>query len=199
MVTNHKDIKRNIYTSHFSPSKRALDVLQKGKILNEHETATDMIMRVVSALAEVENNFGTPVKEIYRLAHEFGFLLDNKYCVMSTPILTNAGRYLEKPLSACTVPPLDLVNDNISKIRRTIFEIHQGGMGTGFSLDKLTDPIVMLRILNKIAIESASSGKEDRPVGNMATLSVYHPKILEFINLKVLADKLKENWKFNIS
>lgn len=187
------------YNSRFSPSERAITTLEKGRILNEGETPGQMIERVVNALTEVEKRFGTSTEEIRMLANEFGALLDEKYCIISTPVLTNAGRYFEKPLSACTVPSIDLVHDNISRIKKAIFEIHQDGMGTGFNLDHLPDPVATLKKLNHIAIESASSGKEDRPVGNMATLPVYHPKILEFINAKVSADNMKEIWKFNIS
>src|SRR3989338_7610598 len=190
---------RKIYTSHFTPSRRAIEVLQKGKILSEGETPIHMIERVVSALTEIESKFGTDPKEIEALAKEFGLLLDEKYCVMSTPVLTNAGRYLEKPLSACTVPSIDLAHDDINHIKNVIVKMHQDGMGTGFSLDGLVDPIATLKKLNHIAVESASSGKEDRLVGNMATLSVYNPKIFEFINSKVSADDMKEDWKFNIS
>lgn len=190
---------RKIYSSSFIPSQHALEVLQKGKILSESETPKHMIERVVSALTEIENNFGTDSKGIQALANEFGLLLDEKYCVMSTPVLTNAGRYFEKPLSACTVPSLDLVNDNLDHIKEVVVKMHQDGMGTGFSLDDLIDPVATLKKLNHIAIESSSSGKEDRPVGNMATLSVYHPRILEFIDAKTSADKIKEDWKFNIS
>lgn len=190
---------KKIYHSTFVPSKHALDVLQRGKILNKGETPSDMIERVVRTITEIESSFGTDPEEIQLLAKEFGLLLDEKYCVMSTPVLTNAGRYFEKPLSACTVPSLDLVHDNIDHIKRVITKMHQDGMGTGFSLDDLIDPVATLRKLNHIAIESSSSGKEDRPVGNMAILSVYHPKILEFISVKILADEKKEDWKFNIS
>lgn len=190
---------RKVYTSHFAPSERALGILREGRMLSEDETPQHMIERVVSSLVEVEKKFGTSKQEMNVLAEDFGALLDDKYCVMSTPVTTNAGRYFEKPLSACTVPALDLVNDNIDKIRKVIFETHQEGMGTGFSLDDLDDPVETLKKLNRIAVESALSGKEDRPVGNMATLSVYHSKILEFIDAKLSADDMKEDWKFNIS
>lgn len=187
------------YTSNFSPSEHALKVLREGRIISQEESPQDMIERVVHTLLEVEKRFGTSIQEIHKIEEEFGLLLDGRYCIMSTLILTNAGRYLEKPLSACTVPPLDLVHDDINRVKKVIFEIHQDGMGTGFSLDEVADPVTVLRKLNHIAIESALSGKEDRPVGNMATLTVYHPKILEFINAKVSADHMNEDWKFNIS
>ena len=48
---------------------------------------------------------------------------------------------------------------------------------------------------NTFAIQGAASGKEDHPVGNMAILSVHHPRILEFVNAK----QSGHPWKFNIS
>ncbi len=188
-----------MYKSSFSPSAQATRVLTTGRILGDNETPQQMIERVVASLTEVEAKFGTATKEIFSLQAKLGYLLDEKYYVLSTPILTNAGRYLQKPLSACTVPPIDLAHDDIAKVREVVTRMHQDGMGTGFSLNGLADPVATLRVLNKIAVESASSGKEDRPVGNMATLSVYDKKIYEFINAKVAADQHNEQWKFNIS
>jgi len=187
------------FQSNFSPSPHALKVLIEGKIIAESEKPSHMIERVVNSLVEVEKRFNTSPKEIKELAKKLIFLLDNKYCVMSTPILTNAGRYIQKPLSACSMPPLDLVHDSKEKIKKVIFKFHQDGMGTGFNLNELDDPVSILKMLNNFAIESADSGKENRPVGNMATLTVYHSDILKFINTKTKADKLNEIWKFNIS
>lgn len=204
MVTKLEGTKKIIsntasYTSSFCPSDRALRILRDGRILDKDETPAHMIERVVSALISVENRYNTDHEEVLSLANEFGELLDQKYCVMSTPILTNAGRYPRKSLSACTVPSLDLVHDSMAHIRKVIIKMHQDGMGTGFSLDDTIDPVSVLENLNQIAIDGSLSGKEDRPVGNMATLSVYHPKILDFIRAKVHADSQGEIWKFNTS
>jgi ribonucleoside-diphosphate reductase alpha chain len=72
-------------------------------------------------------------------------------------------------------------------------------MGTGFALDGLHDPIMVLRYLNDIAVTGANSGTENRPVGNMAILPMAHPRAKEFIDCKVGADARGETWKFNIS
>lgn len=188
-----------LFASSFAPSAKALQVLTEGKILGENETAQEMIERVVHALITVEDRFKTPQQLQQTLAQKLGYLLDNKYCVMSTPIMTNAGRHIEKPLSACSVPPIDLGTATISELRSMIHTFHQDGMGTGFNLDSVPDPAQMLRQLNTFALESVHSGKEERPVGNMAILSVYHPRILDFINAKVAGDEKGVEWKFNIS
>lgn len=179
-----------------------MEVLRRGRILAENEEPREMIERVVNSLLDVESVFGTTREEIALLKKEFGELLDGKYCVMSTPVLTNAGRYLDKPLSACTVPKLDFAHPDLHRIGQVVREIHQEGMGTGFSLNDAADPVGLLGYLNRVANESADSGKEDRPVGNMATLSVYHPRILDFIQAKIPHHKANEGdtaWKFNLS
>ncbi|MBI4426850.1 MAG: hypothetical protein HY567_04715 [Candidatus Kerfeldbacteria bacterium] len=172
--------------------------MRDGRILASHETPRDMVDRVVAALTDVESRFGTGVRERRVLADELGHLLDAKKVVMSTPILNNAGRHLGKPLSACSVPPVNLRGD-LRAVKKTIDRYHADGMGTGFNLDDTDDPVSMLRFLNHVAVQGVASGIEDRPVGNMATLSVHHPRILDFIDAKAGVESNGEIWKFNIS
>lgn len=186
------------YTSHFRPSRRAEEVLRSGRIIGEDETPADMVSRVTNVLATQEAYFsGQELGETF--AHAFGTALDKSEIVMSTPILTNAGRHLDKPLTACAVPTIEVTPENLNRLRSEVISLHEQGMGTGFNLDETTDPVATLRFLNDTAIESANSGKEDRPVGNMAVLSIRHPKIREFINAKIDAPHTGADWKFNIS
>lgn len=187
-----------IYQSSFNPSTDVERVLREGRIISEAETPANMVERVVSALMDPEINFGTPLTERQKLSEEFGQLLDSGHVVMSTPIMTNAGRFESRPLSACTVPPVNLRKDLV-KAKSVINQCHQDGMGTGFDLSDVDSPVKVLRSLNFIAVEGAQSGREDRPVGNMATCSISHPKIEEFIAAKVDADTRQEEWKFNLS
>lgn len=186
------------YRSDFKPSVFAEGVLRDGRIISLQETPQHMIERMVATLFSVEGKFGTSSSEIQKMADEFGTFLDDKKCVMSTPVMTNAGRYENKPLSACTVPPIDLRGD-ISQIEEVINHFHFDGMGTGFSLNETDEPVRVLRFLNKVAVEGANGGNEDRPVGNMAILSANHPQILNFVPVKTDADQKGEEWKFNIS
>jgi len=186
------------YKSKFIISKEREQELRNFGILKPEESARDMVERLINTLFLVEKKFGTSDQEIERLSEEFGWLLDNHYCVMSTPIINNAGRYINRPLSACTVPPLNL-NGDWKKIQHDINRFHIDGMGTGFNFNDSVDPVKLLKKLNDLAIAGANSGQEDRPVGNMAVLSVHHPKILDFINSKTNVDYTSEQWKFNIS
>ncbi|MEI6304639.1 MAG: hypothetical protein WCP09_01315 [Candidatus Taylorbacteria bacterium] len=187
------------YISHFKPTASGLDILISGRILAPGEKPYHMVERVVGALVGIEEHFGTNEQEMNIIAQELGSMIDDRHIVLSTPIMTNAGRYLNRPLSACTVPLLDLAHDDINHICKVITNMHEDGMGTGFCLDHLDDPVGMLRKLNDIALQSSRSGKEDRPVGNMATLRFDSAHILEFIRVKIGADQRGEAWKFNIS
>lgn len=182
-------------TSFFTPSQTALRILEQGKILQPGEAPSQMVERVVSAIVGTETIYSVSAKEIESFARELTDLIDQKKVIFSTPVMTNAGSNNGRPLSACTVPPINLRED-MSKIKKMVDIYHQEGLGTGFSFDSLSDPLPMLLFLNEVAVEGAASGQEDRPVGNMGLLSVNHPKIKEFICAKMNSEI---TWKFNIS
>lgn len=186
------------YLSGFKPSLSGERILREGRMISSSETPQAMVERMVTTLFSIEQRFGVSQRESNQKANEFGRLLDEKDCVMSTPIMTNAGRFLDRPLSACTVPPVDL-RDGLKNTKQLINAFHEDGMGTGFNLDETDDPVAVLQYLNNVAVEGAKRGNEDRPVGNMAIISVHHPKVREIISLKVGADERGEEWKFNIS
>lgn len=188
----------NLYTSNFQASARTQKLLHSGKMIDEHEQPSDMVSRVVTALGAQELAFTKDTQQAKSYITRFGQLLDDKSIVMSTPIITNSGRHDNRPLSACIMPPISLLSD-IKLIRSKVDTLHQQGMGTGFNLSDSDTPIEILRALNNIALNGSQSGLEERPVGNMATMSVYHPAILDFINIKKYAPRNNEPWKFNIS
>ena len=169
----------------------------EGRILAEGELPSQMISRVVEEIASPEKDLGHTPAETQAFADDLLLQLDQKRCILSTPILTNAGRYPDRPLSACTIPPVDLQGD-FTQVRKLVDTFHQHGMGTGFNLSEVEDPVSVLKYLNQVAVEGAASGREDRPVGNMGVLSVYHPKVLEFIEVKS-GDNRDERWIFNTS
>jgi len=183
--------------SRFIPSSNAKRILTEGNIFAPGESGASMIERVVRKIFEPEKKFGTDAGKIEKLQTLFTYYLDNRYCIMSTPVMTNAGRYAKKPLSACAVPAVSFNKKRHSDVKKIINRFHSDGMGTGFNLNECEDPTATLDYLNAIAVEGAQSGREDRPVGNMAVLSVHHPRIKEFIISK--ANPGKASWKFNIS
>ncbi|WP_433724602.1 hypothetical protein ACQP0C_27780 [Nocardia sp. CA-129566] len=157
-----------------------------------------MVERMTRCLAKQEAAF-SGWRQAETFAAEFECDFDNKEIVMSTPVMTNAGRHTDRPLTACTVPTVDVGPSRARRLREEVLVLHEQGMGTGFNLDATDDPVATLRFLNHVAVESATSGREDRPVGNMAILSVRHPKIREFVTAKADAASDPTDWKFNIS
>ncbi|RDI53332.1 hypothetical protein [Nocardia mexicana] len=182
----------------FVPSTRAEQVLRIGRIIGADETPTAMVQRLTRALARQEVEFsGTRAGREF--AEAFEAALVGRKIVMSTPVMTNAGRYDDRPLTACTVPTIGFDSNSARWLKEEIIRLHEQGMGTGFNLDETSDPVAALRFLNQVAVDSADGGREDRPVGNMAVLSVRHPKIYEFIGAKADAPVDGIDWKFNIS
>ncbi|MFI5614955.1 hypothetical protein [Amycolatopsis sp. NPDC051903] len=165
-------------------------------MISEHETAQDMVTRIVATIEGADARFDPAGAAAF--GERLGWALDNEWIVFSTPIMTNAGRHSDRPLAACAVPPVDLRGD-LAQVKTVVDGYHRAGMGTGFNLDELDDPVRVLRYLNDIAVAGAASGSEERPVGNMAVLSMDHPAAEEFIACKLGADARGEAWKFNIS
>ncbi len=187
----------HFYNSTFSPSpfiqKR---ILQDGRICANNETPQQMVTRVVGAIYDSELQFNKS-KDAGIFADSIGALMDTGQIVFSTPIMTNAGRTdFRRPLSACTVPPVNL-NGDWTKIRKLVDTYHQEAMGTGFNFDMVDDPVEVLLKLNEIAIAGSQSGNEDRPVGNMGICTIDHPRIASFVVAKSLRRNI--DWKFNIS
>lgn len=189
------EMEARVYRSTFPKRHHIEEYLRCGRMIDQEETAADMVNRVVAALAEPESRFGA---DPAAFADLLGAEMDSARIVFSTPIMTNAGRHHGRPLAACAVPPVDLRGD-LAKVRATVDSYHQAGMGTGFNLTEVEDPVAVLRHLNDIAVDGAASGREDRPVGNMAILNLSHPRAAEFIECKRGADGRGEQWKFNIS
>ncbi|MEV4238942.1 ribonucleotide reductase N-terminal alpha domain-containing protein [Nocardia sp. NPDC049737] len=184
--------------SRFHPSASAEHILRSGRIIGPEETPAAMVERVTRCLAQ-QDAASCGQRQAETFAAEFESAFDSREIVMSTPIMTNAGRYADRPLTACAVPTVDIGSSEAQRLREEVVVLHEQGMGTGFNLDTTKDPVVTLRFLNQVAVDSATSGREDRPVGNMAILSVRHPKIHEFITAKADAASGATDWKFNIS
>jgi len=174
-------------------SEHATYLMKYGKVLADGETPKDMLDRVAGFFAKIERKYFYDKNDSF--TDELKTELYNRKIVPSTPILTNAGRF-EKPLSACSVPPISL-RASMDRIRFVVDAYHRDGMGTGFDLNEVVNPVEMLLYLNDIAISGLSDKEQLRPVGNMGTLSVSHPRISEFINSKC---KYRDKpWAFNIS
>ena len=163
---------------------------------DRNESLFDVCERVFGTLAGEGKKYGESPARVRDLKNKLtSYFLECKF-VPSTPILTNAGRYPDRPLSACAIP---VFNNSMTKkeLEELVSKYHKKGMGTGFNFDDSTDPVNDLLFFNEIAVREAQNEGIDRPVGNMGILSINHPKIIEFITRK--AEDRKNNWKFNLA
>lgn len=171
--------------------------MRDGDIIAEDESPTEMLTRVAGIVPEIETrHFGHSEEESYRFAQQLLNMFLERKIVPSTPISTNAGRFKERPLSACSVPPVDLNND-FGEIKEKVDTYHEEGMGTGFALDKADNPMEVLKDLQRIAKTGLEQDEQHRPVGNMGIMKVDNPHIEEFIKIK--QQNQGQDWKFNLS
>lgn len=197
MERQYTDTVSAIESPELNLSRRAREIMTEGDILAEDETPYQMLERIVSILPPVETDaFDVPEEDAAEFASEMLELFLDRKVVPSTPIMTNAGRFDDRPLSACSVPPVDL-NGSYEAIKRVTDTYHEAGMGTGFSLDRADDPLPTLLDLQEIARSGLEREEQHRPVGNMGIMKVDNPDIRDFARIKQAHPDI--DWKFNLS
>jgi len=192
-------------------SDNALKVLQARYLRKNFsgefvETPDELFMRVASAVAEAELEWGTR-NEMRRWQQIFYEAMKNLLFLPNSPALMNAGTSLNQ-LSACFVLP---VEDNLDSIFTTLKHaalIQQSGGGTGFNFSKLrpkndfisvtggeaSGPVSFMKIYDASTEYVKHGGK--RRGANMGILNVDHPDIADFVTSKKDENVLNN---FNIS
>jgi ribonucleoside-diphosphate reductase alpha chain len=190
-------------------SNNAVTVLERRYLIKDEtgrviETPDEMFHRVALNLAEAEAKWDGDVAlweaRFYAMMRSLKFL-------PNSPTLMNAGRPLQQ-LSACFVLP---VGDDLGEIFATIRHqalIHKTGGGTGFAFSRLrpkndivmttkgkaSGPVSFMQVFD--AATGAIKQGGTRRGANMAILSIDHPDIEEFIDMK---NDLSVMTNFNVS
>ena len=174
--------------------------IAKTRYFMENEDWASFCMRVASAPAEVEKD-----KELYK--EKFSEMVYNMNFLGGGRILRNSGREKGSMLNCFHLPCGDSIEEIANFIRDSLILWAEGG-GVGCSFSQLRpkgDPIKgkggyssgvvsFIQAANDVSLVIESGGA--RRAAALASLSVSHPDIFDFIDAKIEHGKISQ---FNIS
>jgi len=177
-------------------SQNALTVLRRRYLRKKgstYETPEELFSRVAKDIASCEE---LPKKKKEELVESYTNMMANLEFLPNTPTLVNAGTGNGCSYPACFVLDVqDSLDDIFSTYRKAaLIQKAGGGVGMDWSNIRPRDTIIKSTgyktrgVVQFIKIYADAMSVVDqggiRPSANMGILSVHHPDILEFINMK---------------
>lgn len=188
-ITNIQPVRIN-QTPLSSPIKQESDeVAIENSFINKKPLVDRKIIKPEENINEFFDNISAQIFPNSPMAHSLSKLLSMGYVSLSSSAYTNP----KNPKSAIGLK-LDEKKSNIQLCAQ--LEQHlKDGVGVGINFSNFENPTQKIKAINDYF--KYREPNLNRPPAGIALLSIYHPKILEFISLKDNANY--KNWCFDLS
>jgi len=183
------DIYRNVFFS-----REVHKVLMRGSIISPEGDARSLVASLLRRLEAAELGLNEPPRSTAAVLSELEYLIGAGVCTLGSPLLTNVA-FSHPTLSSCGAVslPAGLFSSAHADAAASYYRLN---MGSGYNLNEARDPVALLYQLNEHAMELTRTNRCERYIGNIAHLSVHHPRIRQFITAKL---NRRDVVHFNIS
>lgn len=188
-------------------SQNATDIVAQHylKVVNgeEEKSVKQCVSRVSKAFAKVGVKHGYFDKEIGKIfERELRWLLVNQYFCFNSPVWYNLGVEEKPQTSACFIQSVEDTLQSLCELQTSETLLFRNGSGTGSNFSSLREknarlsggggssgPVSFMKGFDMWAGVTKSAGKTRR-AAKLVCLNVDHPDIEEFIDCKVVPEKI---------
>lgn len=181
-----------MYTQNAMAVMRRRYLHKKG---NKQETPEEMFARVANCVAGAEGEI--PKAKKTKLVEAYADMMAKLEFLPNTPTLVNAGTGNGCAFAACYVLDIEDSLESVFDVMKNAALVQKSGGGVGINWSTIRPKDFIIKstgyktrgVLQFIRVYADAMTVIDqggiRPAANMAILSIHHPDILEFINMKL--------------